>query len=126
MKVGCEKQYTVCVYLLLKVISGRRVATWKILVASLVERMAVKQCIVVISVARGLPLSEGITVLAGACFILLESISLHPQGWAWLAASEIQMGKLSFKELVTCVGLPTRVEWRQTWAAVQRRDCCRS
>lgn len=92
----------------------------KYVVVSLVERIAVKQCIVTISVGLGLPLFEGIIVLAGSCFILLESY--YPAApptprWAWLAASEIQMGKLSFKELITCVELLACVEWRQTWAA---------
>lgn len=91
------------------------------MVVSLVERIAVKQCIVTISVGLGLPLFEGIIVLPGSCFILLESYYPAPPPptprWAWLAASEIQMGKLSFKELITCVELPAGVEWRQTWAA---------
>lgn len=73
--------------------------------------MAVKPCI-----GLGLPLFEGIVVLAGSCFILLESYypALPPPpnpGWAWLAASEMQMRNLSFKELITCV------EWAAAYTA---------
>lgn len=61
----------------------------------LVERMAVKQCVVIVSVGPGKHCP---------CRRLFNSPG----------APQIQMGKLSFKELITCVGLPTDVEWRQT------------
>lgn len=107
------------VYLLLNLIIGKR-ATWKICGCIFSGKNHSKAMYCYYSVGLGLPLFEGIIVLAGSCFILLESY--YPAApptprWAWLAASEIQMGKLSFKELITCVELPARVEWRQTWAA---------